>query len=134
MSYLFYNPSNSTVCSTSNNSIAAVQTSPFPMNLLLKQTTGFKREHANERSTDTAARITCGTSRPASTCKQPAIHLQCPRLTLQPPPSHIRDKPAYICNLRDLTPAHKRGNPEITVTATALYKCYFCPSCPGPTP
>lgn len=40
----------------------------------------------------------------------------------------------YKCNLRDLTPAHKRGNAEITVTATALYKCYFCPSCPVPTP
>lgn len=36
MSYLFYNPSNSTVCSTSNNSIAAAHPSPFPMNLLLK--------------------------------------------------------------------------------------------------
>lgn len=46
MSYLFYHPSNSTVCSTSNNSIAAAHPSQFPITFVAKtQTIGFKREN-----------------------------------------------------------------------------------------
>lgn len=55
MYYLFYHPSNSTVCSTSNNSIAAAHPSLFPITfvakkrrqLASKEKTHQRKEHRN---------------------------------------------------------------------------------------
>lgn len=98
-SYLFYHPSNFTVCATSNNSIAAAHPSPS-INLLLKRRQSASRENTHKKGAQTQQQ------------GSPVAHPDLPALTNNQ--QHIYNILDRLSNL--LLP--KSGtNPPISVTS-----------------